>query len=176
MDALINALKGVSQAQDASVAQPRFGHVTSVDAQLGTVRVEFQPEGVLSGWLPVLSHWVGSGWGLWSPPSPGDQVLVLPQEGDAENGVVIGSCWSDRATPPNAPVGELWIVHRSGAALKLLNDGSLLVTGDLRVNGDIYDRAGSVSSLRTHYNQHTHSDPQGGRTDLPSPQDGGASA
>ena len=171
MDQLLNAIKGHSGAQDASAGQPRFGKVTSVDPAQGTVRVQLQPEGVLTGWLPVLSPWVGPGWGFSCPPSPGDQVLVVPQEGDAENGVVIGRAWSDGVAIPNTPSGELWLTHKSGSSLRLLNDGTITISGDVHVYGDVYDRHGSLSHLRDHYNQHTHIDSRGGTTSTPRPQD-----
>ncbi len=171
MDRFLNSLKGHSGAQDATGGQPRFGKVTSVDPARGTVRVRLEPENVLTGWLPVLSPWVGDGWGLGCPPSPGDQVFVLPQEGDAENGVVIGRAWSGTMTIPPTPVGELWLMHKSGSFLRLLNDGTIRVKGDLHVDGDIYDRFGPLSTLRDRYNQHVHPDPQGGTTGLPHLQD-----
>lgn len=171
MERLINAFKGHSGAQDALAGQPRFAKVTSVDPQLGTVRVQLQPEGVLTGWLPVLSAWVGCGWGLSCPPSPGDQVLVIPQEGDAENGVVVGRIWSQDATMPQTPVGELWLTHKSGSSIRLVNDGTVLIKGDLHVAGAIFDQHGSLDQLRGHYNQHRHTVPQGGTTSSPMPQD-----
>lgn len=171
MDRFLNSLKGQSGAQDATTGQPRFGKITSVDPSHGTVRVELQPEGVTTGWLPVLSPWVGDGWGLSCPPTPGDQVFILPQEGDAENGVVIGRSWSQSAAVPQSPVGELWLTHRSGSFIRLLNNGTISLRGDLHVDGDIYDRHGSVAVLRGVYNGHTHPDPQSGRTGLPNPQD-----
>ncbi len=171
MDRLINAMKGFSGSQDASAGQPRFGKVTSVDPANGTVRVQLQPEGILTGWLPLLSPWVGNGWGLSAPPGVGDQVFVLPQEGDAEHGVVVGRAWSETSVVPNTPVGELWITHKSGSFLRLRNDGTISIRGDLHVDGEVYDRHGSLDQLRSHYNQHTHSDPQGGTTSLPTPQD-----
>ena len=67
MDQLLNALKAQSAAQDATAGQPRFGVVSSVDPATGTARVQLQPEGVLTGWLPVLSPWVGAGWGIEPP-------------------------------------------------------------------------------------------------------------
>jgi hypothetical protein len=45
------------------------------------------------------------------------------------------------------------------------------VNGDLHVNGDVYDRNGSLAQLRGHYNTHVHDDPQGGTTGTPDPQD-----
>lgn len=167
MDRLLNALKAQSGAQDSATGQPRYGTVTSVNQAEGTVRVLLQPEGVLTGWLPVLSPWVGDGWGLSCPPSPGDQVLVLPQEGDAEHGMIIARTWSQSAAVPATPVGELWLTHRSGSFLRLVNDGTIQMQGDLHVNGDVYDRHGSIAQLRGHYNEHKHGDPQGGSVSAP---------
>lgn len=166
MQRLLNALKAQASALDHAQGQPRFGTVTSVDPAAATARVMLQPEGVLTGWLPVLSPWIGAGWGLSCPPSPGDQVLVLPQEGDAEHGVIVGRGFSDAQRPPPAPAGELWLVHQSGSFVKLQNDGTIQINGDLHVNGDVFDRRGSLDRLRQHYDVHTHA---GGQ--LPSPQD-----
>ena len=171
MDRLLNAMKAQSGAQDAGVGQARFGVVTSVDPAKGTARVTLQPEGVLTGWLPVLSPWVGAGWGMSCPPSPGDQVLVVPQEGDAEHGLIVARSWSRGSAAPATPVGEMWMTHKSGSFIRLLNDGTVSVKGDLHVEGDVFDRHGSLAQLRGHYNQHRHADPQGGTTAPPTPQD-----
>jgi phage baseplate assembly protein gpV len=171
MQRFLNALKAQATALDSGRGQPRFGLVVSVDPARHAARVSLQPEGVLTGWLPVLSPWVGAGWGMAVPPSPGQQVLVLPQDGEAEHGVIVGTAWSDANTAPGAPVGELWLLHQSGSYLKLLNDGTIHVNGDLHVNGDVYDRHGSLDRLRGHFNAHTHSDPQGGSVSPPNPLD-----
>jgi phage baseplate assembly protein gpV len=171
MDRFVNALKSQAAAMDRAQGQPRFGVVASVDAARYAARVKLQPENVLTGWLPILSPWVGAGWGVVCPPSPGDQVLVLPQEGDAENGVIVGSSFSDAHRAPQAPLGEIWLVHASGSFLKLASDGTVRVQGDLHVDGDVYDRHGALAQLRGHYNQHVHPDPQGGQTAPPTPQD-----
>ena len=166
MERFLNALKAQSGALDQSSAQPRFGLVSSVDPSSATVRVLLQPEGVLTGWLPVLSSWVGAGWGMVCLPSTGNQVLVIAQEGDAEHGVVIGGAFSDTQRPPQAPVGEMWLVHQTGSCIKLVADGTVQIKGDLHVDGDVYDRIGSLNRLRQHYDVHTH----GGGSN-PSPQD-----
>ncbi len=171
MDRLLNALRAQSAAQDRGGGQPRLGIVSSVDTAAGTARVTLQPEGVVTGWLPVLSPWVGAGWGMSCPPTPGEQVLVLPQEGDAENGLIVARSWSQRAATPATPVGEMWLTHRSGSFIRLLNDGTVAVKGDLHVDGDVYDRHGSLTQLRGHYNQHRHSVPQGGMTGVADPAD-----
>ncbi|MEJ0047589.1 MAG: phage baseplate assembly protein V [Rhodospirillales bacterium] len=152
MDAVINHLKGHAAQLDHGWAHPRLGIVTSVDSQTYSARVTIQPEGVLTGWLPIAAGWTGNNWGMVCAPSPGDQVVVLWQEGDAEQGLVAGRIWSNVATPPVAPAGEFWLVHRSGSCLKLHNDGSIESggtvwhhNGDLRVSGDVYDNHGPMS-------------------------------
>jgi phage baseplate assembly protein gpV len=171
MQQLLNVIKQHAGSLDQAGSQPRFGTITSVNPSAATARVKLQPEGVLSGWLPVLSPWTGAGWGLHCPPSPGDQVLVLAQEGDAEHGIIIGSSWSTAVPPPAAPVGELWLVHKSGSFIKLQNDGTIQMHGDLHVAGDVYDRQGPLSRLRGHYNAHTHIDSHGGMTSTTSQPD-----
>ena len=118
MERLIAAIRSHAGSLDARTGQARFATVSSVDPETGYVRVVLRPEGTLTGWLPVLTNWCGSNWGLICLPTPGDQVLVIPQEGDAEHSIVLGRIFSDRQKPPNVPSGELWIVHRQGQAIK----------------------------------------------------------
>ena len=169
IEQLTNALKAHSASLDQSAGQAKFAIVTSIDYTTGWAKVSFQPDGVLSGWLPVLSQWIGSGWGLVCPLTPGDQVLVLPQDGDAQQGVIVGGSYSRDQMPPQAPGGEFWIIHKSGAGLKLANDGTIRISGDLHVDGDVYDRTGALSHLRTTYNAHTHIAPPNATTSAPSP-------
>jgi uncharacterized protein involved in type VI secretion and phage assembly len=171
IDRLTNAIKTHSASLDQASGQAKFGIVTSVNSQTATARVTIQPDGVLSGWLPILSQWIGNGWGMVCPLDPGDQVLVVPQEGDVEQGVIVGRAFSVNQTPPQAPSDEFWMVHKSGSYLKLCNDGTIRINGDLHVQGDVYDSHGALSHLRASYNQHTHVTPPNNHTGLPSPQD-----
>ena len=170
MDRFLNALKAHAAALDHQQGQPRFATVASVDTARYAARVSLQPEGVLTGWLPILTPWVGAGWGIVCPPNPGDQVLVLAQEGDGEHGVIAGGSFSDQARPPAAPSGELWLVHQSGSFLKLVSDGTVQINGDLHVAGNVYDSHGSLAQLRAHYDEHTHPVPDG-TSGTPNPQD-----
>ena len=120
---------------------------------------------------------------MWAPPSPGDQVLILAQEGSADHGVVVGRAFSGTQPAPSVATGELWLVHSSGTAIKLTNDGtvqvegpmkvngSMTVAGNLHVDGDVFDDHGALSDLRSKYNIHTHIDSRGGVTTVPDPQD-----
>ncbi len=162
MDRFFNILIGQMAQLDQVWAHPRIGIVSSVDPNAFTARVTVQPEGILSGWLPVAAPWVGNGWGLACPPQPGDQVVVLWQEGDAEQGLIVGRLWSNDVPPPQAPAGEFWLVHSSGSFLKMHNDGSIessgawLHNGSLQVTGDVSDYHGSLAALRGNYNMHVH--------------------
>ncbi len=178
MDQLWNTIKGYAASLDGLGGVARFGLVSSVDPAAYAARVMMQPENVLSGWLPIVSAWVGAGWGFAAPLTPGDQVLVIAQEGSSEHGVIIGCVWSAVDKPPGAPAGELWLQHKTGSFVKLLNDGSISVQastvnviGNLVVTGDISDVAGvhgTVAALRAAHDNHVHPDPQGGNTGLPS--------
>jgi phage baseplate assembly protein V len=178
MDRFWNAVKARAGGLDGIAGAARFGLVASFDPANYAAKVLIQPENVLSGWLPILSAWVGAGWGLGAPLTPGDQVLVVAQEGDAEQGVIIGCVWSAVDKPMNVPAGELWLRHASGCFLKLHNDGTIAVqastvniAGNLVVTGDISDQSGThgtVAALRNAHDTHTHSDPQGSETGLPS--------
>lgn len=178
MEYLQNFIKAGAGGLDGRTGVARFGLVSSFDPAAYAARILLQPENVLTGWLPVLSLWVGAGWGLAAPLVPGAQVLVIAQEGDAEQGVVMGAIWSAVDQPLAAPAGELWLQHQSGSFVKLLNNGTIALqasqvnlTGNLVVSGDISDQAGAhgtVAALRQAYDQHVHSTPQGGSTGLPS--------
>jgi phage baseplate assembly protein gpV len=183
MDRLFNTMRGQAASMDQAAGKPRFATVSSVDPAQASVRVMFEPESVLSGWLPLLSNWVGVGWGLCCPPTPGDQVLVLTHDGDPENGVVIGSIWNDGASPPATPSGELWMVHASGSFLKLMKDGSisaqatkfelqgnLQVTGNIVASGNVQDGTGTLAQLRSVFDLHTHN-VTGDITGIPNQQD-----
>jgi hypothetical protein len=156
---------------NSSLGQPRLAVVASSDPQTAAARVLLQPENVLTGWLPVLSLWTGAGWGVACPPSPGDQVLVLPQEGDSQHGLIVGRLFSNSVRPPVTQVGEITLRHQSGSSISLLNSGSVVINGDLHVTGDIYDLHGSLTKLRNDYNVHIHYTSGGQQTSPPVPLD-----
>jgi phage baseplate assembly protein V len=178
MDRLINIAKSHASGLDSFAGVARYGLVSSFDPSCYAVRVSIQPENVLTGWLPILTAWVGSGWGMAAPVLPGTQVIVLPMEGNNEQGVVIGGLWSNVDTPIQVAPGEFQLLHSSGSCVYLKNDGSVEiqaptvnVIGNLVVSGDISDRSGThgtLDALRITYDGHTHPLPQNGNTYPPS--------
>jgi phage baseplate assembly protein gpV len=195
MSGLAEALRYHAAVLDAARPQPRFATVQSVDAQRHLAKVTIQPEGVLSGWLPILGMGGGGGWGLICPPAIGAQVVVVPLDGDHESWAVLGAAWS-LVNPPAAPVayvkpGEAAIVSVSGAYIRLSADGSVTVSAvgnvTVKATGDVsVQAAGSIALVAPHVTggggaalplctsevwnyivNHTHGDAQGGSTSPP---------
>ncbi|HQT43872.1 MAG TPA: phage baseplate assembly protein V [Halothiobacillus sp.] len=163
MDAFFNSVKHIASGLDRQFGHPRFGVVSSVNPADHTARVFIQPgdannpNGILSGWLPIASQWIGNGWGMVCPPSPGDQVFLTSQEGDSDNYVIIGRVYAAQGgiTPPPAPSGEFWLVHKTGSFIKLLNNGDIASSGNWTHTGSI-TATGDVIGNGISLDNHTH--------------------
>ena len=183
MDVLLNGLKRHVGAMLDAVPQARWGVVASVDNTRPAVKVLFQPEGVQSGWLPVLQGGAGNSWTVLAPISPGSLAFCVPEAG-ARGGdyVVTGFAHNDGSTIPAASAtngtggtqntaaqawtaDEMLIVHKSGSVLRMCANGdiylrpasgTLKIDGNLTANGDVSDRHGSLDRLRGNYDAHTH--------------------
>lgn len=144
---LMNAMTREAQRAADTTARARIGVVTSFDPNSYAAKVAIQPSGDETGWMPVASEWVGSGWGLFCPPTPGDQVLVEYQEGDFEAGIITCRLYSDQQRPLPAPAGEFWLVHKSGSLLKFHNDGGveLVAAGTLTSSAPQWNHSGPVN-------------------------------
>jgi len=137
MRALLHTISEQAQHAADRKATSTPGIVTSYNPATYSVKVTLQPDEVETGWLPLLSQQVGNGFGLYSPPNPGDLVHVLFTDGEIEAGVVVGAYYNNVDVPLAVPAGEVWLVHASGAFVKLTNAGELLVQ----------DKAGSIVTL-----------------------------
>jgi uncharacterized protein involved in type VI secretion and phage assembly len=122
---LSGTLRHRHAGQAATDAAPRYGTIQSVNPANHTARVTIQPEGALSGWLPIHAVWIGNGWGMVCLPSPGDQVTLDADSGDSTNLKITGRVYNAGQTPPASNPGEMVLVHQSGSYLKLLNDGGI---------------------------------------------------
>jgi uncharacterized protein involved in type VI secretion and phage assembly len=52
-------------------------------------------------WLPIIMLGAGKNRGWFFIPEPDDEVLVMFEHGDMNRGVVIGSLWNGKDTPPD---------------------------------------------------------------------------
>lgn len=157
----------------------REGTIASVDLANGTCRVQIADE-LTTGDIPWLSGRVGKT-SVWSPPSVGEQVLVLAPEADTERAIVIGSL-SSAANPHPANDSSTLIQFEDGATISydpashslmaylpaeatvlVVARGGIHFTGDLTVDGNIRstgtvtgdaDVVGAGKSLKGH--KHTN--------------------
>ena len=161
----------------------REGTIASVDRKAGTCTVKIADE-LITGNIPWLCSRIGQT-RIWSPPSEGEQVLVLAPEADTERAIVIGSLSSDAAPHP-ASDGSTLIEFEDGARIlynpethqlsavlpgggkALINApagihliGPLTVEGDIDLQGKMTasgDVVADGKSLKTH----THTGVQAG--------------
>jgi phage baseplate assembly protein gpV len=124
-----------------SRASVRIGIIKSYDPATYTAKAEIQPEGTLTGWLPILPMMVGNGFGAYFGPSVDDQCIVTHLEGDLESGMISGFLPSDSEVPPTVESGEIFIGDKIGSTIVFTKDGNLTVTTnkdlDLTVAGDV---------------------------------------
>ena len=144
MQGILNHARRVAQEVAASRAVTRQGTIDGYDPGNHAVRVKLQPDGTLTDWLPVKSAWVGNGWGLFLAPSIGDCVEVDFQEADGGVGSVGWRFYNDSERPLSVPSGEAWLVHASGAFVKLTADGKLALA-DAHGTALVLDNAGNVA-------------------------------
>jgi phage baseplate assembly protein V len=130
MEDLTNAMRREAERVAATVAQTRMGIVSGYDPNRHAVKLRLQPEGHETGWIPWGSLVAGNGWGIFAPPTLGMQAVVSFQEGNSETAVAVATVHSDDDRPEvegigNPPSGEIWLVHKDGARIRLTNDGTI---------------------------------------------------
>jgi hypothetical protein len=114
----------------ANLGTTLHGTVQSYDPAHYSVRVAIQPDGVLTGWIPLKAEAVGNGFGVVYGPNIGDAVELTFQEGSLQAGVCGGRFFNAQNQPPPVPSGEFWIVHKSDSIAKFHNDGSVELTAN----------------------------------------------
>lgn len=116
----------------------RIGVVAEVDPAKGTVRVEIakDPDGnpVLSDWLPWTER--AGAIRTWSPPTIGEQVMVLSPSGESGRGWVSAGGFSDANPAPSDDAGA-HVIAIGGTTLTL-KDGRVEIHGATMVHvGDV---------------------------------------
>lgn len=132
--ALRSNLAMMAQLAAAGRATARFGVVSTGHSPEYAVKVWLEPDHIETGYIPVLTPFVGNGWGLFSKPVAGDQVVVLFIDGDINSGVVVGGLYSDVDRPLNAPDRELWLQHQGGASIKFTNGNTIEINARAGMN------------------------------------------
>lgn len=157
MHQLRQALQGMAYDMDALPGRVRYGTIASVDPARHLACVLLQPEGVLTGWMELGTP--VPGWQML--PAIGSQAVIVPREGDPQNGIIVSYAYSNPSPPPSVPNApgsggvratggvtlsgaEAVLVGPGGAFVRFCADGSLLLSsqtvkidGNLTVNGSI---------------------------------------
>lgn len=181
MKTLLNIMAATARQSTANKSGSRQGIVTAYDPKSYAVKVQLQPTGEETGWIPLSSPWVGNGWGFAAGPMVGAVAQIDFDLGVMGTGMAAGQFYNDEDRCPGPPSGEFWLLHKSGSLLKFLNSGEVLlkaakkmtydapshhfsggdvlIDASLKVKKDILDndgRHGTVHRIRTVYNGHTH--------------------
>ncbi|AVF41498.1 baseplate assembly protein [Pandoraea apista] len=132
--ALANAMRGMAQLNSDMRSQTRDGTISGYDPSAHAVKVLLQPEETETGWIQLAAAAVGAGWGVVFAPSIGDAVQVDFILGNAEAPKAVACFFNDvdRAMP--VPSGEYWMVHKSGAFMKMTNDGKVAINSQIEVD------------------------------------------
>lgn len=150
---LRNQMAMAAQLAQGARAESRAGEVKSYDPGTASARVRLlpidpdNPDRSLTGWLPVTSPWVGNGWGIDAPVSPGDQVEIQFFGGEIDNGYICARLFSDEQRPTGAQSGEFFLTHASGSKLQFHNDGTvtLISAGTLTSQAPQWNHTGPVN-------------------------------
>lgn len=131
-------MKMLAENISNSRTKTRHGTISGYDPSTYSVKVSIQPDGVLTGWIPLKSLWVGNGWGLFTPPSIGDAVEVDFQENDASLQSAGLRFFNDADRPLACPSGEFWVAHKTGSCIKFFNNGNVTISANkkLRLEGE----------------------------------------
>lgn len=140
MNHLANQMRLQASLVSSQIQTAIWGIITSYDPTTHRVVVKRQPEDIdnpdasLSNWMPLVTPWVGNGWGFKACPSAGDMVIVLHIGGTVDDQVAILAGFNDVDRPPAGSAGEFILQHKSGAYLKLSNDGSVNINGQAEIS------------------------------------------
>jgi hypothetical protein len=139
----MSGFRAAHQAAALSAA-PRFAIVDCYDPTTYRAKVVLAPstDGMapLTGYLPVLTGYMGNGWGIVAPLQKGDQVVVVFVQNHPDQGVILGRIFDQPHLPPvradgqAAIAGEIILVHASGSRVQVTNDQKVLINGTLEID------------------------------------------
>lgn len=155
----------------------RLGTIASVDHANATCTVESGD--ILTGDLPWVAQRAGKV-RHWSPPSVGEQCLLLAPEGDLGNGLVIVGLYSDACPPPSTDPNIILVEYDDGAVIaydqathaltailpaggtaRIEADGGISIKGDVSIEGSLAT-TGDVTAGDISLRNHPHDKVQAG--------------
>ncbi|MGH8218988.1 MAG: hypothetical protein ACREUT_10560 [Steroidobacteraceae bacterium] len=145
-----NAMRLQALRASGARTSSRIGIVTSYDPTNYALIATLQPENLQTGNLSIAAAWVGNGWGMFAPPSPGDRIAVELIDGDLDAGFAECRFFDQANRPLEVQAGEFWLVHKSGTYFKLLNTGAATFS-DTKGATLTLDGAGNITSQASHW-------------------------
>ena len=136
MNGLLDVYRREAAIQASRGRSPLTLVVTSYNPNLPAVKGTLQPYGIESGWMPLASPFVGSGFGIAIGPAIGDQLHVVFMHGDTNSPRATYRITSNSDQPPVAQAGEIVIQAAQGQTIKMTADGklSIVANGDTTVS------------------------------------------
>lgn len=108
----------------------RVGTIVAVDPGNARARVSFGGE-TESAWLPFTGGRAG-GARVWSPPTVGEQVLILSPSGDTAQGVITGSIPSSSNPAPSSDGGAV-VLRIGSSTITVTGTGATVQVGGVSV-------------------------------------------
>lgn len=181
---MMDRIKQLVAQMIGQIGTQQLGTIYDYDPTTYSARVQIQPTGEITGWLPIGVEWVGNGYGMAIGPNIGDMVRIDPVEGSRQVSLIGKRFYNDTDLPMQVPSGECWMVHSSGSLIKFLNDGTVSISATAINSDGIWNHTGPINATGTITAPnvvgttnvtfggksgigHTHSDPQGGNTGAP---------
>lgn len=160
---MVDIIHHIAHAEQERGKKVKVGYVTSFNRRTYAVKVRLEPESsaneargskkvVETNWIPLSRPFGGHNWGMLAPPKAnpnppyGDMVVVIWPDGG--HGMALGPFYNDKERAPDVDVkaGELLLLHKDGASVKILNDGSVILR-DKSGSTITFDGDGSVKAL-----------------------------
>lgn len=181
MHDLLNHSRRVAEEAIGQRSVTRSAIVDGYDPSNYAIRVRLQPEDILSDWIALKSPWIGNGWGIFAPPSIGDEIEVTFSEIDGGVGTAGWRVFNDEDRPLAVESGEFWLVHKDGTSFKLTNDGAATLDDGhgamIRLKGDgtiesagNWTHSGTFTANGISLTEHTHTGVQTGSGSSGGPQ------
>lgn len=144
----------IREGDRRAVGGVRLGVVAERDLGRARVRVRLD-EQLLTDWLP-WGAWAAGRLRVWSPPTIGEQCLVLSPSGDPESGVAMPAVFQQAGsfpTPSDNPDqtllkwddGGYFVYDLAQHVMMLHAPCGVWIEGPLIATGDVIANAGSMS-------------------------------
>ena len=150
---MVAAMANITDPEQITGEVLRLGTIASVDHAAATCTVAAGD--IVTGELPWIAQRAGN-IRHWSPPSVGEQCLLICPEGDLEAGLVILALYSDACPPPSNSADISLVAYPDGAQIsydhaahklsailpaggtaEITADGGITVTGDVTITGNV---------------------------------------